>query len=781
MKPEAETSSTRIDGAAASAHRGLAPIPTIQVPKAPTVTSGNEGGAGPNFLLHVLRRWWKVAMPVGLLLAAIGVTVVVLLFVPQYEAQALLEIAEQPQYIAFAPRQGERTKAYFLTQMQLIQSAWIMGRVVAEPTVAGLPEIRKQADPIAWLSKYVRVAALADSDAFTISYASADPRNAALVVNEVATQYLKARRDTEAARNKDIIRALTREMGVRHEAVAALRAQIGALAKQLSARDMPLNVATPSSGSSRNPFVELQGRLITLQLERAIGGARVKALEEQMQSATQKPSTDAAAASQEATSALSEDERTMRDLFVEQTINDNSAVKVQTERVSEQQALLSAIESVAVQGNRSSAYLRRQAELRHEEEALAKLKDGLRARATKEAEILTRAKRKQTEASALAKRREELLQLRCILRGYQIAEQNLTTECTNYQKEMEKTSGDTLDLLFKKDELSQSEMVLDRITARQFELQTEQGAPPRIIWHQEAVPPQAPVQALPYRNAGLALLIGFCLPFGAAAAWERYARRIGDSEALRRQSSLTILGETTRLPTKARDPRLATGSAVRSELEMFEESVDSLRTSLILSSDMRDVRVLAVTSASKDEGKTSVAAQLAVSLARAANEMILLIDGDLRSPDIHRVFDLPVEPGLAEVLAEECPIEKAIVPAGEDGLVCILPAGRPRSSPHRLLGNGSWRSLVQRIPAAYRYVIVDTPPVLAASEALVLARGADASLVCVMRDVSRVDQVQKATERLLAAGGHVVGAVLNGVPARQYAYRYGRYAHDSED
>ena len=77
-------------------------------------------------------------------------------------------------------------------------------------------------------------------------------------------------------------------------------------------------------------------------------------------------------------------------------------------------------------------------------------------------------------------------------------------------------------------------------------------------------------------------------------------------------------------------------------------------------------------------------------------------------------------------------------------------------------------------------MIIDTPPVLAASEALVLAKAADASLVCAMRDVSRADQVRKASERLLAAGSRVIGTVLNGVPARQYAYRYGTYAHSSE-
>jgi capsular exopolysaccharide synthesis family protein len=440
---------------------------------------------------------------------------------------------------------------------------------------------------------------------------------------------------------------------------------------------------------------------------------------------------------------------------------------------------LGMIESLAAKGSKSSDYLRKQTELRREEDSLVQLSARVREAAIKEAELTVFARRKEAEANSVSRRRDELEQLKCQLRGFQIAEDNLRDQYASLQKEMEKASGDSMELLFKKDELNQSQKVLDRIAERLSQLQTEQGAPARVIWHQEAIPPQAPVQDFPYRNASLALLIGLGLPFGLAVAWERYVRRIGDADCLQREASLAVLGETARLPTRALG-RPSTGAAVRGSFTLFEESVDSLRTGLTLSSDMRDVRVLAVTSAVQNEGKTSVAAQLAISLARATGELVLLLDGDLRSPDLHRLFEVPLEPGLADVLANRCSIEKAIVVDVGDRQVHLLPAGRPRTSPHRLLGNGSWSSLVQSIPSIYRYVIVDTPPVLAASESLVLARGADASLVCAMRDVSRADQVQKATERLVAAGSHVVGAVLNGVPTPIYARRYGEYPFASE-
>jgi succinoglycan biosynthesis transport protein ExoP len=188
------------------------------------------------------------------------------------------------------------------------------------------------------------------------------------------------------------------------------------------------------------------------------------------------------------------------------------------------------------------------------------------------------------------------------------------------------------------------------------------------------------------------------------------------------------------------------------------------------------MRILAVTSAANHEGKTSVAAQLAVSFARATGDPVLLIDGDMRSPDIHNVFQVPLEPGLAKVLAGECSLEEALVTSGSNH-VHLLPAGRLSTSPHKLLGNGTWKAVVGKIPACYRYVIIDTPPVLAASEALVLTNAADATLVCMMRDVSRMDQVRKTIERLAAAGSRPIGAVLSGVTARHYASRYGQYSY----
>ena len=105
----------------------------------------------------------------------------------------------------------------------------------------------------------------------------------------------------------------------------------------------------------------------------------------------------------------------------------------------------------------------------------------------------------------------------------------------------------------------------------------------------------------------------------------------------------------------------------------------------------------------------------------------------------------------------------------------LLPAGKLTGNPRGLLAGNAWPDLLARIPADYRYVIVDTPPVLAASEALILAKAVDATLICTIRDRSRTEQVLMVQQRLKAVGGHPVGVVLNGVPTNTYLSRYGNY------
>ena len=234
--------------------------------------------------LNAVRRWWKIVLPVGLLLSAAAAGLVYWSFEPQYEAKAMLEINEMAPYIAFEPRDAGVSKSYFRTHLEIIRSSWIMGRTVASTAIKELPEIRKQADPIEWLRRRVSAAPSNDSNVFEIKYSSADPESAALVVNEVTRQYLTAQEEEDSARFGNILKALNQESTRRHEVVRTLREQMEAHAENVPPDD-PEAPRGEQRPVFKNPVAELQSRLVEVQVERAMKAALIKALEEEIKDA----------------------------------------------------------------------------------------------------------------------------------------------------------------------------------------------------------------------------------------------------------------------------------------------------------------------------------------------------------------------------------------------------------------------------------------------------------------------------------------------------------------
>ena len=255
-------------------------VQTVRSRGGPQPGGGAGQGISAQFVLHVLRRWWKIALPAGLVLAIVAVATTYWLFEPQYEAAALLEIHEQPQYIAFEPKEGALPRG--ISARRWKSSAADGSLAAPSPTRRSnnCPRSASLEDPIDWLRKRVNVIAANDSDLFEIKYASPDPENAALVVNEVTQQYLTAEEEEESKRSRDIIAALTEEMKSREQSVRTLRTQVQTATQQVSGKEPELAGQDPNS-SVKNPLGELQGRLVAVQVERAMLSARIKASEEE--------------------------------------------------------------------------------------------------------------------------------------------------------------------------------------------------------------------------------------------------------------------------------------------------------------------------------------------------------------------------------------------------------------------------------------------------------------------------------------------------------------------
>lgn len=700
-----------------------------------------EQGLTPRFVLSAVAYWWKVALPAALLLGAAGATLAYLVFVPQYEAVAWLRVDERPTFLAFESRYEGRSSSFLNTQVELLRSPLVLGAVAHRPDVARLQSFAEYPDFVLWLTKELRVKPVGESELIKVSLAMPRAADSARIVNEVVNAYFKLRSEDESGRIEQMLKLLEEDRDRRVGELAALRASLQKLTAQAGTQGLP-PVAPLSDPAARQAMAELQTRLINAEVEEELLRAKVKVAE-------QGGSAEQAAVSEAA---------------VERILEDNAELKLLKTALADKRAKLGQIESRSAQGDQDPLFRQLRDEIRADEQSLEQLRAEQRRRAR--TEMATTAGKKHTE---------ELSALRVDLESRHFATQLLRERSESQLKELKQGGADRSELTAKQAELDRAEKVFELITDRVAKLRTEQRAPGRVSLLGAAELPATPVEALPLRNIGLAALVGLCLPFGLAVGLERLVRRVIDPESLQQQSELSLLAEVPCLPPQGLAPGGAPSRQTTERLQMFAESIDGLRASLLLSDEFRHAKVLAVTSAASGEGKTSLAANLAVSIARATQRPTLLVDGDLRSPSIHALFNARLEPGLAQVLAGKCALADAVIANPRSG-VDLLPAGKLCGSPHRVLDPDAWQALLEQARARYAYVILDTPPVLSASESLVLAKAADACLVCAMRGTSRMPQVLKTCQRLAAVGGRVAGIVLSGVSPRQYAYRYGKYA-----
>jgi len=308
----------------------------------------------------------------------------------------------------------------------------------------------------------------------------------------------------------------------------------------------------------------------------------------------------------------------------------------------------------------------------------------------------------------------------------------------------------------------------------------------------DALVPTLPVRPRKTLNLAVGLLVGVILGVTLALVEEGLDTSIKnaeDAERLVPAPALAVVPADSSLkPPSSRSQRNGR-KAARDQLvalavserphSVLAESFRSLRTSILQSSTVSRPQVLLVTSTQPGEGKTSTAINLALALAQRG-ERVLLIDGDLRKPEISSTLGLTNTKGLSKVLAKACRLGEAIERPSLSPNLWALPAGKRPQNPAELLSAPNMEQLLQELRRHFDHLVIDSPPVLLVTDAAVLSKFVDGVLLVVESGVTSRNAVLRAYKTLETSGARILGTVVNKMDFGHdgyYGYIYKTYHH----
>ena len=402
----------------------------------------------------------------------------------------------------------------------------------------------------------------------------------------------------------------------------------------------------------------------------------------------------------------------------------------------------------------------------------------------------------------LAALRDRLAEAEVTVQGLRSRISTLNGRIGSYQSDLSRVPGQTVELARLIRERQSTERLALGLDQR---LQEARVAESSELGYAEVIRradiPGGPVAPNRTRLGLLGLLLG--LGLGVALALGRSQL----DQAIRRPGQLRDLGhpvmgvipditdlirddfggaDTIHVDGRDLDTRLV---ALLAPMSTAAESFRGVRTSVQFSRPDAVVKTLLVTSASPGEGKSTIAANIAVVMAQSGRRT-LLIDADLRRPRVHRVFGVPRSPGLSERLIGG-PRAGRSTPAttiGDD--LDVLPAGALVPNPAEHLGSKALRDLLDGLKDEYDVVVIDAPPVMAATDPVLLSTQVDATLLVTAAGETKEFELEYAQDEITSVGGRLIGVVLNRFDVSreygyryQYAYRYGKkysYGHESE-
>lgn len=377
---------------------------------------------------------------------------------------------------------------------------------------------------------------------------------------------------------------------------------------------------------------------------------------------------------------------------------------------------------------------------------------------------------------------------------YQASKQSLETQLEQLGTQIEKTSEqlialgedtvsperERLETLLAQYRQTYANLLQSYEAVRLAEAQSTSGVTPV----EEAVVPSASAYIRPrvMQNTLLAAVVGLMLGLGVVFLIEALDDTLRSPEDVSRRIGLPVLGVIARTKMEGSLP-----VAVSQPRSPVTEAFRSLRTNIQFASVDKPIHTLMVTSASPGDGKSTVAINLAAVMGQGERQ-VAVIDADLRRPRLHKLMNISNRRGVSDLFIQPQVYLDGSLQVTEAPNLMVLTSGGLPPNPSELLGSEKMNEVIRQVRQRAEVVLLDTPPVLAVTDAVVLAGRVDGVLVVARPGVTKLAILRQTVEQLQRVGANILGVVLNDVDVKRSSYYYNYkgyyftyYNHYSED
>jgi len=682
-------------------------------------------------LLTVLLRGWKKALAIFAVVCAVGGPAIWFGIKPKYLAVSAIQVDPVSRAIVFEDASGTMPfySNYVKTQAELIMSWRVLNPVVEDAEVQKLKLMKKQRDRLGYVKKNLSAAPGASSQLVLVSMLSEDPQAAAVIANAAVRAYMRIAGGTEATSEDEKLRTLERERDTTSGNLRRLYETAYQLGEEFGATDL--------TAQQQVMLVKVQGlqeQLMNIQAQRQIMEIQVNALK-----AGQGDISDAMVAK-------------MRN----DAIRSDPIASVLTTRVAEmeQDYALASLQMAADSGP-----------LKDKAERLKVGQNALKAAQEKAGREFDEMYRQ----VKVAEKEQELKKLEAQLEQIKVQEALRNSEMEKQSATVVALGRKGLAIKKLQDEIELTRDLYQRYMQRIQEVQVERQRPARVSVAYEAdVPGESPRDKQDRRAKYLVVMALGALLFGCAFVvfQKEMDPRVETPSEVEARCGLRVLGTT---------PRFRDLDRKRVKAKHFVDDCRTIRVNLMLAAGEKQARTLVVASPQGRDGKTTLAINLATSIA-LTGKRVLLIDGDLRKPEVARYLKMSNKKGLMSVLAGECgfdeAVQKTILPTLE-----ILPSNRRAYQQGELLGGPVLAQVLSHARMVYDEIIIDTPAILAMPDAKLWATLADGVLLVARSGKTGARDLLEAKARIQQTGARILGAVITGVRIgdsyEKYQHRYG--------